>query len=184
MAADPFTALEQDHRQVERMLSQLSDSDKGPERDQLVSQLEQALTVHMQFEEQEIYPLVSAQIGSEEAEEAEIEHGLVRDGLVKVRELASAPGFGAVVEMMTAGIGHHVKEEEQEIFPELRTKVDEGTQTELSDALRAAQRSAGLPPIDLEKASKEELQQAARDAGIDVKSSMTKDELKAALASK
>ena len=40
---------------------------------------------------------------------------------------------------------------------------------------------AGLPPFDPATASKEELLELARDAGIEGRSHMTKDELKRAL---
>jgi len=46
------------------------------------------------------------QLDHETAEEAEIEHGLAREGITKLNELVSAPGFGAAVEMLKGGIGH------------------------------------------------------------------------------
>ena len=118
---DVFTVLRSDHRHVEELLSRLEESDKGAERDALVRELTEALTVHMQFEEQRLYPML-APLDGEGAEEAGIEHGLARDGLAKLAELSAAPGFGAAVEMLTGGIDHHVKEEETEVFPKLRAR--------------------------------------------------------------
>jgi hemerythrin superfamily protein len=138
---DPVAMLKRDHREVEELLTKLGDSKPGPRRRSNVDKVEQALTLHMQIEEQLIYPLVARAVGQEEAEEAEIEHGLVREGLKQMRALVDEPGFGAVVEMLKAGIKHHVKEEEKEIFPELKRKIDRETLREVGDQM-AAQKSS------------------------------------------
>ncbi len=84
----------------------------------------------MRIEERLVYPLVPKVLGDEAAEEAEIEHGLARKGLAELKKLQDAPGFGASVAMLTAGIKHHVKEEEHEVFPKLKANLD---RTELSE---------------------------------------------------
>jgi hemerythrin superfamily protein len=175
--ADPFSMLEADHRQVEDFLSALEDSEEGPEREQLVAQLTEALQLHMQFEESSIYPLVVELLDEESAEEAEIEHQLARDGVVKLSELVSAPGFGAAVAMVQAGIQHHVEEEEGDMFPDLRQQVDDARQSNLLRQLVAAKQQAGLLTTSLERASKDDLLALAEGLGLEVKSSMTKDEL-------
>jgi hemerythrin-like domain-containing protein len=40
--------------------------------------------------------------------------------------------------MLTAGIRHHVKEEEKEVFPELKRKLDRDPLAELGDDVKAA----------------------------------------------
>jgi hemerythrin superfamily protein len=180
--ADVFKMLESDHRQVERLLESLSSSSEGSEREQLVQKLTAALTLHMKFEESSIYPLL-ADVNSEQAEEANIEHGLARDGLSKLSELMSQPGFGAAVEMLKGGISHHVEDEEGEVFPELRKAVGKDTQQELLLALRREKQQAGLLRDDLDDASKDELLEMARDAGIEGRSNMSKEQLRDALAS-
>ena len=176
--ADPFSLLEADHRQVEEILTALEDSEQGPEREQLVKQLTEALQVHMQFEESRVYPLVTELIGEESAEEAEIEHQLARDGLVKLSELMTAPGFGAAVAMVQAGIEHHVEEEEGEMFPELRKEVDANRKAELLRELISAKQQAGLLETSVERSSKEDLITIADALGLEARSSMTKDELR------
>ena len=173
--------LEADHRHVEHLLTKLAESEAGSERDAMVEQLSAALSVHMQFEEQELYPLV-ARIDGEMAEEAGIEHGLARDGVTKLTELASAPGFGAAVEMLAGGISHHVEEEEGEMFPKLRSASDTATLDALGRALQQAKAAAGLPPFDPELVTKAQLLELAREAGIDGRSKMTKRELQRALS--
>jgi len=184
MATDPFAALEQDHRMVERLLKTLAGSEEGQERQQLVAQLQQALTTHMQFEESEVYPLVDREIGHETAEEASVEHQLARDGVAKMQELITAPGFGAAVEMVQGGIGHHVQDEDKEVFPQLRKSLDDETKSRLAETLKRAKMQAGVPLLDVEGASKEQLLEAARESGAEVTSRMTKQELKQVLASR
>jgi hypothetical protein len=96
-------------------------------------------------------------------------------------ELLDAPGFGAAVEMVKAGIGHHVEEEEQEAFPKLRSAVDESTAERLTAELLQRKTEAGTLRDDLAAASKADLVEMAAAAGIERRSSMTKDELIAAL---
>ena len=100
----------------------------------------QALELHMEIEERDIYPVVQRVVGKEEAEEAGIEHRLAREGLAEVRRLVDEPGFGAAVAMLTAGIRHHVKEEETEVFPELKKKIDREELSELGDRVAAAKK--------------------------------------------
>jgi hypothetical protein len=42
--------------------------------------------------------------------------------------------------MLTAGIKHHVKEEETEIFPELKRKIDRDELRDLGDRVAAAKK--------------------------------------------
>ena len=174
--ADPFALLELDHRHVEALFEQLSDSEEGPERERLVSDLEESLTAHMRFEEAAVYPLVVEEIDAESAQEAENEHGLAREGLVKVREMVAQPGFGAAVESLKGGITHHVEEEEGEMFPKLRSGTDADVQQRLAADLIAAKKAAGLPVVPPE-ATKEQLFDMARDLDIDGRSTMDRDEL-------
>jgi hemerythrin-like domain-containing protein len=126
------------------MLKTLAASKPGAKRRATVDKLDAALSLHMKIEEADIYPLVAKLIDEEDAKEASIEHGLARDGVAKLHELVDEPGFGAAVAMLTAGIKHHVKEEEQEMFPTLKKKLDRAELLTLGDAVVAAKR-AGTP---------------------------------------
>lgn len=179
---DVLDALEADHRRVERLLDELAASEEGPERERLVATLDAALALHMRFEEEQIYPLLQ-QVDPEMREEAQTEHTLGREGLAKLRELASAPGFGAAVDMLKGGITHHVSEEESEAFPGIRESADSSALAELTTLLMAQKREAGVLEAELEMATREELLEQAKEADIQGRSSMTKDELREALTS-
>jgi len=142
MATDPFAALEQDHRKVEQLLATLETCDEG-QRGALVAELEQALTTHMQFEETEVYPLVSQQMGAETADEAISEHEEAREGLMKLRDKVhvqqfndsvNAQDFTTTLDTVKQGITHHVQEEEGEVFPRLREQLDDETKKRLAAA--------------------------------------------------
>jgi len=161
---DPMTILKADHREVERLLKSLADSEEGTERERDVEQLVAALGLHMQLEERILYPLVKERVGAEDEEEAEVEHGLAREGLQKVSSMVTAPGFGAVVEMLQAGIKHHVKEEETEILPELKDAMERAEWLALGDAIAQAKADAGMPvkPRPTKRSSKRRATSARR----------------------
>ena len=57
-----------------------------------------------------------------------------------MNDLVDEPGFGAAVAMVTAGIKHHVKEEEHEMFPDLKRKLDRDQLFALGDEVEAAKK--------------------------------------------
>jgi hemerythrin-like domain-containing protein len=142
---DPMTILKADHREVKRMLTTLADSEEGKERDEMCAELNTALTLHMDIEERILYPVIAREIGAEDEEEASIEHGLARNGLATMVNMVDKPGFGAAVEMLKGGITHHVEEEETELLPELKTKLERADWLALGDAIAEAKASAGAP---------------------------------------
>jgi hemerythrin superfamily protein len=158
MDATMLDELETQHRQVEELFSRLSRADDEAAQRPLVAELTEMLLQHMQIEESEIYPEVM-NLDSELEEEAQIEHELGREALARLDEMIGRPGFGAVVDMLEAAIHHHVEEEEEEVFPKLREAM-------------------GYPPSDV---SKRELYEQAKAAGIEGRSTMTKEQLAAAL---
>ncbi len=141
---DPIAILKRDHREAEELLKRLAESKKpGATRRKTTEKLIAALKLHMEIEEQLVYPLVSERVGREEEQEAETEHELAREGLAKLSQLVDEPGFGAAVAMITAGIKHHVKEEETEVFPELKSQLERDELSALGDSVLAKKKTAG-----------------------------------------
>lgn len=192
---DILEHLEHEHREVERMLDELAASEEGGEREQLILDLEEALRLHMAVEEQHVYPIVVDVMDPEDETEARIEHDLARDGIAKLKALSEEPGFGAVVDMVRAGIAHHVEEEEDEIFPELREKAGDRIARldpeALEDRTEPIDREPEVPlpgveapegaAGDLDDLTRDELYERAKEAGISGRSSMTKQQLAEAL---
>lgn len=180
---DPTKLLEADHRQAEALFEAIEQA-KGAERAPLIEQLVLSLQSHMELEETELYPVMASATGEEEVEEARTEHELAQKGLADLLELGpDDPGFGAALDATKAGIEHHVREEEETVFPQLRR---EGTVLEdIATSFMQTRQQLGLP-VDATAlaaaATKEELLAEARSAGIDGAPSMNKAELADALA--
>jgi len=142
---DPMRILKADHREAEKLLDKLAESEEGAERQQMVDELTMKLTAHMDLEESIVYPSVRETVGEEDEEEAEVEHRLAREGLDTLNSLVDVPGFGAAVEMLKGGILHHVKEEENELLPELKDAIGAEQWAAMGDAIAAAKEELGMP---------------------------------------
>jgi hypothetical protein len=128
------------------MLTMLADTDEGEQRRALASQVNEALSLHMRLEEELVYPLVAEDVGEEDREEGDAEHTLARNGLATMLDMVDEPGFGASVEMLKAGILHHVHEEETEVLPELKASLERSDWLALGDRLAEGKAAAGVPP--------------------------------------
>ena len=159
---DPMTILKADHRDVKKLLTALAESEEGPERERMAAEVGKALTVHMELEESLVYPLVEREVGKEDADEANIEHGLARDGLATMLSMVDKPGFGAAVEMLKGGIEHHVNEEETELLPELKEQLDRAAWLSLGDAIVQGKKAAGVPAPATQKTTKRSSKRRAR----------------------
>jgi hemerythrin superfamily protein len=174
---DVLDHLTEEHRKVEKLLDTLASSEEGAAREEALSELESSLGTHMAVEERFLYPIVKDVVGEEDEEGAENEHGLARDGLKKMRNLVDQPGFGAAVEMVKAGIGHHVEEEEHEIFPKLRSDAAD----RVAALGEPEELEAKVSGNDGDEPTKAALYEQAKDAGIEGRSDMSKAELADAL---
>lgn len=178
---DVLEHLTEEHRKAERLLEQLTSAEEG-QRAELLDQLTEALNTHMAVEERFLYPIIAEAIGEEDAEEANDEHELARGGLADARERLEEGAFVAAIETLAAGIAHHVEEEEQELFPKLRERAGDRIAQLDPDELEAAVEASGPSGgSTAEGPTKEELYERAKEADIEGRSTMTKDELAAAL---
>jgi len=141
---DVVAILEADHRQVEQLFEQIQRA-QGSQRTKLVQKLVSELTLHMSIEESIVYPRM-ARIDKEMSTEAEAEHALARKAIKDLQRLApDTPGFDGALEMVKAGIEHHVHEEEGEAFPKLRSQLDSNELRELTEQVRTAKERGRAP---------------------------------------
>jgi hemerythrin superfamily protein len=125
---DAIALLKQDHRAVEALFDEFEDADES-EQSELATRICQMLTVHTQIEEEYLYPQAKDAFGEEEDElvyEAEIEHGSAKELIAKIEaSTPEDPHFKPLVKVLSEYVKHHVKEEEKELFPNLKdTELD------------------------------------------------------------
>jgi len=190
MADDAVTLIKNDHRLMEQLFAQLT-AGEGDRRE-LVAEVHARLAAHARAEEAEVYPVIAKAAGVNEAEHGTYEHIEAEHKLRKVRNLIGSPHFDQALEEFVAAVGHHVREEESELLPALRKATDKPTRQRLGAAFErvrldelstygyeAAPDSAEAG--DLAGATRDELYEKAKEAGVPGRSQMTKDDLIKAL---
>jgi hemerythrin-like domain-containing protein len=127
---DAIALLKQDHRTVSALFEEFEKADEE-EQATIAQRVCQLLTVHAQIEEEVLYPAAKQAFeGEEENEdlvnEAAVEHGSAKELIAKIEGMSSDDEhFKATVTVLGEYIKHHVKEEEGELFPELKkTELD------------------------------------------------------------
>jgi hypothetical protein len=119
--------LRADHKLVSELFEQYEKSRSPAKKKELVAQICKELTVHAQVEEEIFYPAVKAALKDHELiPEASVEHATLKDLIAQVEGLEpDGEMFDAKIKVMSEYVKHHVKEEQNEIFPKARaTKLD------------------------------------------------------------
>jgi hemerythrin superfamily protein len=123
--------LMSDHRKVEDLFEQYDqekDSDEGTRRE-IAQKICGELTVHAQVEEELFYPWLRENLEDDDmemVEEAQVEHQTAKDLIAQIESATDIDEvFNAKVKVLSEYIKHHVQEEENEIFPEVRDEQEE-----------------------------------------------------------
>jgi iron-sulfur cluster repair protein YtfE (RIC family) len=129
-----------DHRQIDEYLRALRWCPSGPERTCLVTELNALLIIHLQVEEATLHPMMRDLMGSSQEEESDVEHELIRSVLAQATQLVDAPGFRCAIEVLSAGVRHHVDDEEQIVLPTLLGQLTLHERSALGTAMCDARR--------------------------------------------
>jgi hemerythrin superfamily protein len=120
--------LEQDHRQVEEWFDEYDElSDDEPRKAELAEKLCLALKVHTKIEEEIFYPQArEATKDKDLLDEAVVEHATVKNLISEIEKMEVGDDlYDAKIRVMGEMVKQHIKEEEEELFPEVeRAKMD------------------------------------------------------------
>jgi hemerythrin superfamily protein len=127
---DAVELLTADHKTVQKLFKDFEKlKEKGSSKDKsaIVEQLRRELTIHAQLEEEIFYPAVRNAIEDDDLmDEAEVEHEGVKDLIAQLESMS--PGddlYDAKVTVLGENVDHHVKEEQDKMFPKAKkAKVD------------------------------------------------------------
>jgi hemerythrin-like domain-containing protein len=150
-APDAIGLLKADHRSVETLFERFERTGARAHktRRKLVDRMIDDLAVHAFIEEQVLYPAAKQEItaAKDDVLEALEEHHVVKWQLQELIDLdPTDERFTAKVSVLTEHVRHHVKEEERELFPLLRSGFDRTRLLELGTELEQAKRVAPHHP--------------------------------------
>jgi len=121
---DAIDLLIKDHEEVKKLFEEfdtLTDRSKAKKK-AIADKICHELTVHTQIEEEIFYPKVREAIkDSDLMDEALVEHAGAKDLIAQILDMS--PGedlYDAKVTVLSEQIEHHVKEEEEDMFPKVR----------------------------------------------------------------
>ncbi|MFF7177068.1 hemerythrin domain-containing protein [Streptomyces sp. NPDC008121] len=155
---DGIVLLREDHKTVEKLFKQFekTDDDAHAERRSIVDQVIEELTVHAWIEEQIFYPAAreGAPDTTDHILESVEEHHAVVWMLSELKDMEPADErFKAKMSVLMENVRHHVEEEEQEWFPEVRKALGRNRLVELGDEMRKAKESAPRDPLAVPSAT-------------------------------
>ncbi|HEX3621587.1 MAG TPA: hemerythrin domain-containing protein [Acidimicrobiales bacterium] len=146
---DAITLLKQDHKTVEAIFKQFEKATQPAQQRNLARRVIEELSVHAAIEEMIFYPAVRERVPTtqETVLESLEEHHIVKWTLSELEDLKpDDERFKAKMTVLIESVRHHVKEEEQELFPEVRKAIGRKDMAELGDALEQAKKTAPTRP--------------------------------------
>ena len=126
-AQDAIAILRADHRKVSELFEQYESTRSAAKKQTIVATICQELTIHAMVEEEIFYPEVKAALRDKElVPEAIVEHATLKEFIAQVDgKVPDGEMFDAKIKVMSEYVKHHVKEEQNEMFPKVRkSKLD------------------------------------------------------------
>jgi hypothetical protein len=126
-APDAIALLVADHDEVDQYFDLYEGLTDDSEKKALADAICLALKVHTQIEEELFYPPAREKTGDFDLlDEAVVEHMGAKNLIAEIEAmLPGQPLYDAKVKVLGEQVRHHVKEEEEELFPEVQeTDID------------------------------------------------------------
>jgi hemerythrin superfamily protein len=145
---DAITLLREDHRTVEKLFKQFEKAgpSAGKTKQKLVDKIIHELAVHAAIEEQVFYPAVREADEDLVLESLE-EHHIVKWVLSELDGMSPKDErFDAKVTVLIELVRHHVKEEQDDLFPEVRDALSRKELAEIGEMLQKAKTIAPTRP--------------------------------------
>lgn len=149
---DAIVLLKDDHKTVEKLFREFEKAgDRAVKtKRRLVDQMIKELTVHAYIEEQVFYPAARAAVPAttDHVLESIEEHHVVVWMLSELAGMDPAnERFTAKATVLIENVRHHVEEEEQDWFPQVRKAMGRKVLQQLGEKMAAAKATAPADPL-------------------------------------
>jgi hemerythrin superfamily protein len=142
--------LKADHKNIEALFAQYEGlGAKGRGKKPIVMKMIREIAVHTAIEEQVFYPAVRAVVknANDIVLRSLEEHHLVKWTLAELEKMdPDHERFDAKVEVLMDNLRAHIEEEEEDLFPMVRTGMDRSALNDLGERLEKAKRVAPTRP--------------------------------------
>ncbi|MFE2015828.1 hemerythrin domain-containing protein [Streptomyces sp. NPDC059491] len=154
---DGIVLLREDHKAVERLFKEFerADDDDLVRKSEIAGAVIRELTTHAWIEEEVFYPAAreAAPDTTDHVLESVEEHHAVLWMLSELDRLDPADErFDAKMTVLMENVRHHVEEEEQDWFPDVRKAMGRKRLQELGERMEAAREEAPGSPLDVPSA--------------------------------
>jgi hemerythrin-like domain-containing protein len=183
---DVLDLLVADHNRVRGLIARYNEADDADDQKEasvLATSIIEELKIHMGAEEEVLYQAVkerSEEIGEDVAEGYE-EHHVAKVLIEEIEGLeAGSDTWVAKMTVLIESTEHHLDEEEDELFPSVRSHSKVEWRNELGDKLDASEVALGATPLEEKLGrSNSDLHELAREQSIPGRSTMDHDHLAA-----
>ena len=141
---DAIQLLKADHDEVRSLFEQFRqahEAEDSARMKELQKQIFSELETHTRIEEDIFYPAVrdadEEELG-ETVDEGVQEHHVVKVLMREIEEVSGEDTFVAKMKVLMENVEHHAEEEETDMFPDVREKMDQARLEELGAELEAA----------------------------------------------
>lgn len=150
-STDAITMLKDDHKTVEQLFKRFEKAGERAhvEKRNIVDRIVEALSVHAAIEEQVFYPVIKTVVPGTErhALESLEEHHIMKWVLSELDSMSPTDErFDAKVTVLIENVRHHVKEEEQELFPMVRNELGRDSLADVGQVMVQARNTAPTHP--------------------------------------
>ena len=124
---DAIALLRADHKEVSGLFAEYEKTRSNARKKEIATRICTELTVHAQIEEEIFYPAAQQALKDKEmVPEAIVEHASLKDLISQIQsEEPDGEMYDAKIKVLSEYVKHHVNEEQNEMFPKLKsTRLD------------------------------------------------------------